>query len=84
LDDRGRYVLASLVEGLLAPQILRIDLTQSSATPSPLQQARLQAVRRFFEDYLLGPALQPAGASQPPPVAATSEGTTITVTIVSG
>ncbi len=84
LDDSGRHVLASVIEGLLAPKILRIDLTQSSATPTTLQQARLQAVRQFFEDYMLGPALQPADPSQAPPVAAASEGTTITVTIVSG
>jgi hypothetical protein len=84
LNDKGRYVLASVIEGLLAPHILRIDLAQSAATPPDLQQARLQAVRQFFEDYQLGSPLQPAGAQPGAPIAAASGGTTITVTIVSG
>jgi hypothetical protein len=81
LDAKGRYVLASLIEGLLDPHILRIDLASSPATPPALQQARVQAVRQFFEEYFLGPSLQPAGS---PPVAAASGGTTITVTVVPG
>jgi hypothetical protein len=81
LDARGRYVLASLIEGLLDPNILQISLASSSATPPALQQARGQAVRRFFEEYFLGPSLQPAGSA---PVAAASGGTTITVTVAPG
>ena len=81
LDARGRYVLASFIEGLLDPNILQIGLASSPATPPALQQARVQAVRQFFEEYFLGPFLQPPGS---PPVAAASGGTTITVTIVPG
>jgi hypothetical protein len=87
LDDRGRFILASVIEGLLDPRILRIDLAQSPATPPDLQQARLRAVRQFFDAYLVGLALQPApvqSAMAPQPVAATSQGTTVTVTVVPG
>jgi hypothetical protein len=57
LSDQGRYVLASVVEGLMAPNLLQIDVSESPATPAGLQQARVQAVTQFLNSWQLAPEL---------------------------
>jgi hypothetical protein len=60
LDDRGRYLMASVIEGLLEPTMLRIELAGTPGTPIGVQQARLLSVTQYLEDFRLGPQLQPA------------------------
>ena len=76
LDDRGRYVLASVIEGLLEPTILRIELTGTPGTPVSVQEARLRSVTQYLEDFRLGPQLQPA-----PPQDIAAQGMAITVRV---
>ncbi len=85
LDNRGRYVLASVVEGLMDPRLLRIDVSEPASTPLRLRQARLQAVIRYLHDVQVAPQLLLAALQQgAPPEAggATSQALAITVTIV--
>ena len=64
LDDRGRFLLASVIQGLLDPGILRIDVAEPAPSPAYLRGPRVLAVRQFFVDYGLGPTLQPAAVQQ--------------------
>jgi len=57
LNAQGRYLLASVIEGLLDPRLMEIQLTPAPATAAYLQQARVESVRRFFVDFALGPTL---------------------------
>jgi hypothetical protein len=81
LDDRGRFLLASVIQGLLDPGILRIDVAEPAPSPAYLQGPRTLAVRQYFVDYGLGPALQPA--SVPPGSGDTApQNVMITVSII--
>jgi hypothetical protein len=85
LDDKGRFILASVIQGLLDPGILRIDLAESPGTPVGLQAAQVRAVTQYFVDYGLGPTLQPSGPPQdlpPGSVSTAPAGLTITVSII--
>jgi flagellar motor protein MotB len=64
LDDKGRFLLASVIQGLLDPGILRIDVAEPAPSPAYLQEPRAGAVRQFFVDYGLGSTLQPAAVPQ--------------------
>ncbi len=86
LDDKGRFILASVIQGLLDPGILRIDIAESPGTPVGLQTAQAQAVTQYFVDYGLGPSLQPSAPQQDVPpgsVGTPPPGLIITVSIIS-
>ena len=68
LTVQGQFILASVIEGLMAPRVMAIEVTPSAAASAALQQARVAAVRQFFTDYMLGPQLQ-AAAGAPNPAA---------------
>jgi hypothetical protein len=75
-------VLASLVEGLLAPALLQVDV---AGPAEPLQQARAAAVAEFLRDTQVAPNLLfitvQQGAPQGTPAnGAAPQATTITVT----
>jgi hypothetical protein len=82
LDDRGRFLLASVIQGLLDPGILRIDVAEPAPSPAYLQGPRAGAVRQFFVDYGLGSTLQPAAVPQGS-VDTAPQDLTISVSIVS-
>jgi len=82
LDDRGRFLLASVIQGLLDPGILRVDVAEPAPSPAYLQAPRAGAVRQFFVDYGLGPTLQPAAVPQGSVDTAPQE-LTISVSVVS-
>jgi flagellar motor protein MotB len=82
LDDRGRFLLASVIQGLLDPGILRIDVAEPAPSPAYLQGPRASAVRQYFVDYGLGPTLQPA-AVPPASVDTAPQNVMITVNIIS-
>jgi hypothetical protein len=81
LDDRGRFLLASVIQGLLDPGILRIDVAEPAPSPAYLQGSRASAVRQYFVDYGLGPTLQPASVP-PGSVDTAPQDLIITVSIV--
>jgi hypothetical protein len=86
LDDKGRFILASVIQGLLDPGILRIEVADPPGTPVGLQTDQARAVTQYFEDYGLGRALQPSAPSQDLPlgsVGTAPPGLTITVSVVS-
>ena len=79
LDDNGRFVLASVIQGLLDPRLMRIDIAASPGTPPYLQAARAQSVTRYFVDYGLGQTLVPPAV----PVGAAPPGTSIGIHVAS-
>ncbi|HUN41886.1 MAG TPA: hypothetical protein VMU81_16500 [Acetobacteraceae bacterium] len=78
LSPQGRFVLASVIEGLMAPPLMQIELTPSASTSPYLRQARVAAVRQFFTDYTLGPQLL-ASVSAPAPGASPTMAITVHV-----
>jgi|ERR1700733_11986549 hypothetical protein len=84
LDDKGRDVLASTIQALLAPRLMRVEVADTTATPYGDQARRVQAVRDYFVTYGLGPTLQPTGSPptpQPGSVHAAPPGLTITINV---
>ncbi len=77
LSDKGQYILASVIEGLIDPRLLRIEIAESPGTAPYLQTARVQAVTEYFGDYGLAPTLQ----SPSTPVAETPLGTVMTIRV---
>jgi hypothetical protein len=57
LSARGQFILASVIEGLMAPPLMQIEVTPSATSSPYLRQARVAAVRRFFTNFALGPQL---------------------------
>jgi len=78
LSDQGRYVLASVIESLMAPNLLQIDVSASPSTSGGLQQARVQAVTQFLSAWQLTPELV-APISQQTVATAAPQATAITV-----
>ena len=54
LNDRGRFVLASLAEGLLAPPLLLVDV---SGPAEPLPRARAGAIAQYLRAIQVAPNL---------------------------
>ncbi|HEX4171526.1 MAG TPA: hypothetical protein VHY82_03515 [Acetobacteraceae bacterium] len=81
LGERGRFVLSSLVEGLLAPPLLTVDVAGPVGTSEFLPQARATAVAQFLRGIQVAPNLLftslQAGT---PPGGVAPQATTITVT----
>ena len=51
LDGKGRYTVASVIQGLLEPSLLRIDIAGASAAPGAVQDLQARTVSAFFENY---------------------------------
>jgi hypothetical protein len=81
LDDNGRLILARVIEGLLDPHIMRVDVMDSPTAPGYVQSGRVEAVRQFFRENGLGAALPPPTATVAPAGAAPQQ-LTITVSVV--
>lgn len=89
LSQPGRDLLASVIEGLLDPRLLQIEVTDPAtidsakidpATTDSVQAARVRNVTQFFVDYGLGASLQPVASPQPT-VGSSATGLTITINI---
>jgi hypothetical protein len=80
LDDQQRDVRASVVEGLLDPSLMQIQLADTSALPDAQRDMRVRNVARYFEAYELGSTLQPAAPPQAIPPGAPT-GLTITINV---
>lgn len=82
LDDRGRNLLTNLVESLLDPRLLQIDVSEAAATSPSLQQARISAVTQFIQAIQVAPQLVFVNVQQSMPAAgAAPEVLAITVTV---
>lgn len=84
LDDRGRYLLASVVQGLLDPRLLRVDVSEQSGTSTFLQQQRVRAVTEFIHHVEVAPELLFAALAtgmSAGPVASAPQPMAITVTV---
>jgi hypothetical protein len=81
----GTDMRADVIEALLAPQLMRVQLADTSALPEYERQARLQDLEQFFVAYGLGSVLQPdEGQAVPPPpgpTGAAPAGLTITISV---
>ncbi len=67
LDDKGRYTVASVIEALLAPRLLQIEVAGSAAASAPIQESQAGAVAKFFHDYGIDATSVPPLAPEAPP-----------------
>lgn len=81
LGAGGRFVLTSLVQALLAPPLLRVDVTGAAGEPLPLQEARARAVTQFLHDIQVAPNLLFISLQEAVPDGAAPQATTVTVTL---
>jgi hypothetical protein len=81
LDDQQRDVRASVVEALLDPRLMRINVVDTSELPPDQRQTRVNNVVRYFEAYGLAPSLQPGSPQQPLPATTVPAGLIITVSV---
>ena len=77
LNGNGRYTVASLIQALLDPRLMRIDVIGSPRTPDYLRTARIRSVENYVEAYSLGPPLQIS--EQPRTAASPAQGATVTI-----
>jgi len=78
LSAQGQFILGSVIEGLMAPPLMEIEVTPSAAASPGLRQARVAAVRQFFTEYALGREVQ-ASVSAPAPGASQAMAITVHV-----
>jgi hypothetical protein len=82
--DGGGDVRANVVQGLLDPRLMRIQVADTSALPPSLQRARIRDLTQYLVEARLGPTLQPAVPPQgmpPGPDGAAPAGLTITINV---
>lgn len=82
LDNRESDIRANLIEGLLDPALMRIQIADTSTMPDDEREVRVSNVMRYFTAYGLGPTLQPTDPLQPAPPSSTGAavgGLTITI-----
>jgi len=60
LANQGHDILSSVIEGLVDPRLVRIDVADGSSTPDGAQSVEARSVSRFFQDFGLGPEVQAA------------------------
>lgn len=85
LTDKYPSTRASVVEALLAPSLMRIQLADTSALPPDQKQERINNVTQYFQDYGLGSTLQPVASPQvmvPASAGPAPTGLTITISVV--
>jgi hypothetical protein len=69
LDDKYPDVRADMVEGLLDPSLMRVQVTDTSALPQDQKDARVRNIGEYFTANGLGLVLndaEPARAETPP------------------
>ena len=65
LSTDGGYVIASVTESLLDPRLMQVDVTDTSAGPDDLRNARVRSVQHYVEANQLGPSLPVETRPQP-------------------
>ena len=75
-------IRAGVIEALLDPSLMRVQVTDTSALPDAQRDTRVRNVRDYFVNNGLGPTLLPAEPSQVQvPAAAAPAGLTITINL---
>ena len=69
-DATGHDVRANVIEALLDPRLIHIQVADTSALPDYQRDARVRDMRQYLAEYGLGSTLQPAAAIQPAPAVA--------------
>lgn len=85
LTDKFPSTRASVIEALLDPSLMSIQLADTSALPPDQKQERINNVAHYFHDYGLGSTLQPVAPPQAMPPASAGPapaGLTITISVV--
>jgi hypothetical protein len=80
LDNGQLDVRTSVVEGLLDPRLMQIQLADTSSLPDDQRNARLQNVARYFGAFDLATTTQPA--MPPAPAGSVPPGLAITISVV--
>ncbi len=80
MEDQQPGARASVIEGLLDPRLMRIQLADTSMLPGYQRDARVASMTQYIAAYGLASTLQPASAPQAPAVPAPA-GLTITVRV---
>lgn len=74
LDNRENDVRASVVEALLDPSLMRVQVTDTSTLPDNQKDARIQNVAQYLVANGLGQTLLPTQAGQAMPTGAMPTG----------
>jgi hypothetical protein len=85
LSEAGRDVMNGVIQALLEPRLLRIEV-ETSAAPGTLQAARVQSVAQYIRQTNLGLPIQvsvPTQGEPPGTVPATPYEATIIVSVIS-
>jgi hypothetical protein len=86
LNEDGSDVLTRVIQALLDPTLLRIEVAQATATPGGLQAARVQTVAQYLNLSSIWPSAQaPVPMRNEPsgPAGAPFHALTITVNVIS-
>jgi hypothetical protein len=84
LNDQTRDVRAGVIQSLLDPRLMRVQVVDTSGLPAEQRDARVRNVTQYFIDYGIESTLVPAAprAVPPPgPVGAMPLGLTITISV---
>jgi hypothetical protein len=84
LNETGHAALTSVIQALIDPNLLHIEVAEATTTPASLQAARVQTVTGSFDHAGLAAAAQPPVAAPPMPANTPVEGLTITVRLIPG
>jgi hypothetical protein len=85
LSEAGRDVMTSVIQALLEPRLLRIDV-ETSAAPGTLQAARVQSVAQYIRQANIGVPIQVSFPTQGGPqrtAPATPYDATVIVNVIS-
>jgi hypothetical protein len=78
LDEQYPAVRANVIEGLLDPTLMRVQVADTSSLPAAQRTVRVRNVETYFAANGLGSVLVPAGDG---PADAGPEGLTITISV---
>jgi hypothetical protein len=57
LDGQSPDIRSSIIEGLLDPSLMRVQVADTAALPDQQRGVRIRNVNQYFVDYGLGPVL---------------------------
>ena len=80
-DNRKIDVRSGVIQALLDPDLMRVQVADTSALADDQRDARVRNVVQYFADYGLAPTLRPA-EPLPPGSAATPAGVAISISVV--
>jgi hypothetical protein len=81
LDNRISDPRANIVEGLLDPSLMRIEVADTSTLPANQRDTRVRNVTEYLRVAEVGASLQPAEPSLATPAASAPAGLTVTITV---